>query len=284
MKIFIARIQLGLCVLALLLQGACVNLKPIRQFADSAVDTAGYTALTSYYVEGVEHLKSYQDEASQPGLDQDSLARRKQEAGLLALHHGIEAYMTAIGSLASDEVISYDKSLDKLGKELQDSEVASPSEVDAYKSLASFVAKAATDLYRQAKLKQLIGEANGPFQDVVGSLQKIVRRGYVLSLDNEAAALDAYYKDIIMASDRATNAQPALTELVKETWRIKKNDLAARRKACLAYADTLDKIANGHQELYNHRDKLDAKETLDTLLTYANELNNLRTKIKQLNP
>lgn len=284
MKTFISKIQLGLCVLALLLQSACVNLKPIRQFADSAVDAASYTAITSYYVEGVEHQKNYTPVARQSDLDQDSLTRQKQEAGLLALHRGIEAYMTAIGSLASDEVISYDKSLDRLGKELQDANFASPSQVEAYKGLASFVAKAATDLYRQAKLKQLIGEANAPFQDVVGSLKKIVGRGYVQSLDNETSALNAYYQDIILASDRATNAQPALTELVNETWRTKKTELAARRKACLAYAETLDQIAKGHQSLYDHRDKIDAKETLDTILTYAKELNDLRAKIKQLNP
>lgn len=266
----------GLC--AALLSG-CADLKGIRKFSDSAADTASYTGLTSYYLGEFDHSKRYEEDAvRQKQLDQESALRRKQEKALLGLHRGVQDYMKALGALASDEVVNYDQSLKKLGDEIKDTKLISDSKVEAYRGIAALIAKAATDGYRQRKLKLLIGEGNVPFQQIAEALSKIVRSGYVLSLDNEKAVMDSYYQEVVKV------AQPndPGTEMVKETWRTKKEDLAARRQACLAYAETIEIIAQGHQELFNNRDKLDTKASLDTIISYAQEVDDLRTKIKEL--
>jgi hypothetical protein len=70
--------------------------------------------------------------------------------------------------------------------------------------------------------------------------------------------------------------------MVKETWRTKREKLENRQKACVTYAETLGKIAEAHQELYNQREKLNVKVTLDMISSYSQDLDDLKKKIKQL--
>lgn len=273
-KLALLAVGLGAGLLA-----GCADLKGIRKFSDSAADTASYTGLTSYYLGEFDHSKRYEEDAAKKKqLDQESIGRRKQEKALLGLHRGVQDYMKALGALASDEVISYDESLKKLGDEIKNTKLVSETQVDAYQKITGIIAKAATDGYRQRKLKQLIGDANEPFQKIAVALGEIVSSGYVLSLDNELDVMNSYYKEVIKL---APPNDPG-TEMVKETWRTKKEDLAARRQACLAYADTIQKIAQAHQELFSNKDKLDAKATLDLIMSYAQDIDDLRNNIKEL--
>lgn len=268
-----------LLTLLLLALTGCADLKEIRTFADSAANTASYTGLTHYYLGEFDRSKDYEENPDrQKQLDTESAARHKQEKALLALHRGVHDYMNAIGALASDELVSYDPALTRLGDSIKETKLVDDARVDAYRDLTSFIAKAATDGYRQRKLKQLIHDANPSFQKVTEALHRIVGSNYVLSLDNEAAVMDSYYQETIRTAQKNDPA----TELVKETWRTKKQDLAARRQACLAYAETIEKIAQGHQEMFNHLDNLNAKITLDTMFGYAQELDELRGKIREL--
>ena len=269
---------LPLILCAGLLTG-CADLKGIRQFADSAAAAASYTDLTASYINGPDRMKQYEESKDrQAELDKESVARQKQEKALLGLHRGVQAYMKAMGALASDEVISYDQSLTKLGDQIKDTKLLSESKVDAYQGIAKILLKAATDGYRQKKLRQLIEEANPPFQKVAEGLKDLVGDAYVLSLENEKTLLNDYYREVI----KLAPANDPGIELVKENWRIKQNELEARKKACLVYAETIGKIAEAHQELFNHRDKLDAKLTLDLIASYSQDLDDLRNQIKQL--
>jgi hypothetical protein len=269
-------ILLGLC--AGLLAG-CADLKSIRKFADSAADTASYTDLTADYIGGPDRMKGYEEtKERQDELEKESAAREKQEKALLGVHRGIQDYMKAIGALASDEVISYDQSLKNLGDEIKGAKLMSDSKVDAYQGIARILLKAATDGYRQSKLKDLIGEANEPFQKVAGGLKELVGDAYVRSLNNELEVLDIYYKDVV----KQAPANDPGTEMVKENWRTKREDLEKRKKACLTYAETIGKIAEAHQELFNNRDKLNVKLTLDMISSYSQDLDDLKKKIKQL--
>jgi hypothetical protein len=269
-------ILLGLC--AGFLTG-CADLKSIRKFADSAADTASYTDLTADYIGGPDRMKGYEESPERKAeLAKESAAREKQEKALLGLHRGIQDYMKAIGALASDETVSYDQSLGKLGNEIKATKIISDSDADAYQGIARILLKASTDGYRQKKLKELIDEANAPFQKVAGGLKALVGDAYLRSLTNELEVLDIYYKDVV----RQAKADDPGTEMVKDTWRTKREKLENRQKACVTYAETISKIAEAHQELYNQRDKLNVKVTLDMISSYSEDLDDLKKKIKQL--
>ena len=258
---------------------ACADLQSIRQFADASADSVGYTALSKDYSQSMERLKRYQDNNTM--LDKAFQTRKAQQTALLALHKGVEKYLHALGALAADELISYDASVDSLAAEIKKAKLIDDSKADAFGSLTKLVAKAATDLYRQRKLNQMIGEANTDFQTVITALRDIVEKDFTSSLDNEAATIDKYYKEIIILSKK-TPPQHAAIALLMEKWQEKSDAVKEKKQACNLYAKTLKTIGEGHQMLFDNKDKLSTKQVLDRITAYSKAVSTLGSQIKEL--
>lgn len=259
----------------------CADLKSIRKFADTSADSASYTSLSADYPQSIERQKRYQEEKYHAQLDKEFQERKAQQPALIGLHKGVEEYMHAIGALASDELVSYDKSLDSFASNIKKAKVIDDTKADAFTALTKLIAKAATDMYRQKKLQQLIEDSNKDFQIVIRAMTDIVGQDFVSSLDNEGTAADKYYKEIVTVADK-TPPQQAAVELVKEKWREKKDEIEARKRACGLYVETLKKIGDGHQLLFDNKDKLSSKQFLDIIDSYSKDVSSLYKKIKDL--
>ena len=258
----------------------CADLKSIRKFADTSADSASYTSLSADYPQSIERQKRYQEE-NYAQLDKKYQERKAQQPTLIGLHKGIEEYMHALGALASDELVSYDKSLDSFAGDIKKAKVIDDTKADAFTALTKLIAKAATDMYRQRKLQQLIEDSNKDFQIVICAMTDIVGKDFVSSLDNEGTAADKYYKEIVTVADK-TPPQQAAVELVKEKWREKKEEIEARKRACGLYVETLKKIGDGHQLLFDNKDKLSSKQFLGIIDSYSKDVSSLYKKIKDL--
>lgn len=267
---------------ALIFLSACADLKAIRKFADSSVNSAGYTSLSADYPRSIERQKRYQEEKYHAQLDEELQKRKLQQPALLALHKGVEEYMSAVGALASDELVSYDNSVDSLAGEIKKAKLIDDSKVDAFASLTKLIAKAATDLYRQRKLKQLINDANNDFQTVITAISDIVSKDFTSSLHNEAVTVDKYYKEIITIAEKALPQQAAV-ELLRDKWQEKKDEVKAKSEACVLYVKTLKTIGDGHQMLFDNKDNLSTKQVLDSINTYGKEVSALYKQFKDLN-
>lgn len=275
------KILLSVSLAAIVLFTACADLKSIRSFADTSADSAGYTSLSGDYLKSIEREKLYQPESQHAHLENIIQMRKAQQPALLGLHKGISEYMSALGALASDETVSYDKSLDSLAGDIKKTKIIKDNEADAFISLTKFISKAATDLYRQKKLKQLISESNNDFQLVIAAMSGIVGTDLVSSLANESVAVDKYYKNIVTIAANAPPQQAAV-ELVNDKWKERQNELEAKKQACTLYAKTLEKIGKGHQLLFDNKDKLPSKQLLDSIKSYGKEVSAIYKQIKEL--
>jgi hypothetical protein len=270
-----------LLLLALGLSG-CVNLAPIREFTSRAPDSAVYQDLTAHYLGHHDYLKRFRAPAQWPDLDQRAIARQKQEEALLGLHRGLVEYLNALGTLASDELVSYDTALDDLADEIKAQNLVFAAQADAFVALSGFIAKAATDGYRRRKLKAFISAGNEPFQNVVAALTNIVGRDFVRELDSERGEADGYYQEII-ADAEESGTQHAALALLKERQFAQARELGRRQEACRAYVAALRAMARAHQTLYDRRDQLPTRETLAMIYSYSQEIKALRAKLKTLN-
>ncbi|MFA5924575.1 MAG: hypothetical protein WC856_25355 [Methylococcaceae bacterium] len=268
----------------LLLLSACADLKGIRQFSETSADSAGYTALSIDYVKSIERQKIFQDQSRHADLDKIIKTRKEQQDALLGLHRGVQEYMTAIGALAADELVSYDNALDSFSKNVKSAKLPhlDDKSVDAFSALTKLIAKAATDAYRQKQLNLIIGESNTDFQVLIASMSDIVGLDYVSSLEDEEAAVDKFYQKIIVIADNAPPQQASI-QLLKEIWQAKKDSIQAKKQSCILYAKSLKKIGEGHQLLYQNREKLTAKQFLDTLYGYRKEIEALNKEIHNIN-
>lgn len=275
------RLFLPLSLTALIFLSACADLKSIRRFADTSADSVGYTSLSREYLTSIERQKRYQEEKYHAKLDELSKKRKEQEPALLGLHMGVEEYMSALGALASDELVSYNKSLDSFADGIKTTRLIKDNEADAFAALTKLIAKAATDAYRQKKLKQLIGDSNKDFQIVIGAMKELVGRAFIESLDNEEISAEKYYKEIIKIAEAAPPQQASI-ELVRDKWLQKKDEIEAKKQACNLYVETLSKIGEGHLLLFDKRDQLSSKQLLDTINSYGKDVSKLYNKIKDL--
>lgn len=269
----------GLAVLVALLMvfvAGCANLGAIRNFADQSSDIAGYTKLVNYYVNAPKEIAQYQPAMGRQGSSSE-LTRKGQKEALLARHKIIQTYMDALGQLAADEAVVYDKEVTALGNALQNNQFMDKTEATAFIALGNLIAKAATDAWRQRRLRDIIKQGNAPVQAMVISMQKIVEKGYAGALEAESIAIGKYYAKIDAQSSDAAGKQ-ALME-----WKAAHlSVIETRWEEAAIYAKALGKIAAGHQELYNNLNRLDAKEVLDQMTVYARYLRDAKNALASL--
>jgi len=269
-------------LVALALLASCADLKSIRQFANTSADAAGWTSLSEDYVKSIARIQRYEEGKAGDALASAAARRQAQQPALRALHHGVEAYLKVLGALAADDLAASDVSLAALAGSLHSANLlADTQSVAAFTSLTELIAKAATDGYRQRQLTRLIAQANPDFQTVIAALAGIVERDFTAALEIESAAADKYYRAILITAEQAPPQQAALA-LVREKWREKKDALDAKKQACALYAQTLKKIGEGHQLLYDRRGRLAAQPLLATIARYQQDVAGLYAQMKAI--
>lgn len=272
---------LGLVLCAVLLSPGCANLTNIKKFATASADSGNYTTLVTDYEKSAERQKAYERPDLAAQLDKTIQTRKAQQKPMLDLLQGIQGYMNAIGSLASDQLVSYDKSLSTVSDSLKQTQLLTTNQADAFDALTKLLATAATDAYRQSKLKAFIREANPNFQSVVEAVTNIVGKEFVASLDDEETATEKYFDDVVETAKRKP-PQDAAIELVTETRQQRIAEIDTKRQACAIYVQTLVTIGKGHQALYDHVDQLSSAELLSTIDSYGTSISQLLAKLKQL--
>lgn len=253
----------------------CANLGAIRSYAEQSADIAGYTKLVNNYIGAKERIASYQPNP-QPN-PASLLARKEQKEALVARHKIIKTYMDALGQLAADDAVVYDKELTALGSSLQNNKFMEKPEVSAFVAISKLLAKAATDYWRQGKFREIIKEGNAPVQTLVASMKKIVEQGYAGELENESSAIGKFYKKIELESK-----DPAGKRALLEWQKVHLSTVKTSKEEAAIYVKALGKIGAGHQELYDNLDRLDAKDVLEQMKAYASYLRDAKNALENL--
>lgn len=281
----------------------CTDLGAIRDFAKSSATVANYTPVLNDYAPSIERQKRYlpddawlkDDAADQAQYQADKKWRDEKIAELTAttaeaeaelprietLHKTVVAYMTALGQLADDDLVSFDKQITGLTGALKDSKVIDADTAKAVAGVASLVARAFTDRWRQAELAKLIKDTDSDFQIVVKGLQKIVSRGISGTLGDEAAAANSYFEKVVLRA-RSGKGEIAGIALVQEIRRDHAAAIAEKQRAADAYVKALGKIAAGHADLKANAGKLSDKQLLARISADAKDIQTLYENIKAL--
>jgi hypothetical protein len=128
---------------------------------------------------------------------------------------------------------------------------------------------AAAQAYQAKEVANIVEQANDPLQKILqGELRDIVARDFVRDLDIEKTSIDGYYNNVL----RKGSPSPAAIEALTEWKEVRLEQNAERVRAVTAYLVVLDKVARGHQELYDNRNKLDAQALTKDLFSLVTEL------------
>lgn len=232
----------------------CASFKEVRTFASLSANAASYGTLTRDYISALDRRKQYQPQKFHGDLETMKARREAQRASLDLLQQTVTDYMRGLDSLASGDIRTFDRSLDNLSFSLNKATLLDRNEKEAIGALSTLLARTVTTLYRQHEMKQLVQDGNQPLQDVIAATRKIVKRGIVADLQTESALAARYYDNFMFAPGNP--AEPVAMALAREA-RVEALDRVENRIRSAQHYDTvLEKIADGHQYLYDHRDEI----------------------------
>jgi hypothetical protein len=297
------------CILIWFLAG-CADLTAISKFAATSSDAETYKAISGDYVDTLKRRVYYTETKE----SRDKIAGRIKDRqsivdGIQSIHLAIYEYMKTLGALAADDLASYDKELDGIAAKLEkanfikDSKITD-TEIKAGNAIAKLLFKAFAEGYRQGKLKKIITEANSPLLDLIACQKIIIQKDYLNSLQLEEEAVDTYYGDVITKfvskeflknkkniaeyyGDIIVEAKKEPTEkaammLLRDKMQEKKDAIKTKKTAAETYIKVLEKIAEGHQFLYDNRNTLSKAQILRTVKGYSSYISNLYTAMKPL--
>jgi hypothetical protein len=248
----------------------CANFREIKAFASLSSSAASHDALTRDYIGALDRRKQYQPQKFHGELEAQKMRREAQRASLDILQQTVTDYMQALGGLASGEIRAFDKSLEDLSKNLNDATLLDNNEKDAVGALSTILARTVTATYRLHKLKKIVQEGNQPLQDVINATRRIVKKGMIGDLRVESTLVERYYDNFMLAPDNPV--EPVAMALAKEAKAEALSSVDNRIRSVQAYDDVLEKIARGHQYLYDHRDMIGNDEFDRQLKQYIGEL------------
>jgi hypothetical protein len=269
--------------IALLLFGAaaCVDTSAVKRFAAVSA-TAGdqfeqlaedlpascirqhrYLALADSQIT----LDDIRGEAEARCDEYAKLARRLVKANKVLV-----SYLKALGKLAEDKIVVYDKRIDNFADALDDTDMFDAEKIEAVQGLTTVLANAAAGEWRRKELKKAIEEANSGVQILVDALRGVIGEDYIRLLDVEREAAKHYYLGQIKEHGAG---EPLTVTLVFEKW--KEADITSddKRDAADLTLKILNKIAKGHQKLYDNRDDLSSKQIRNMLVEYTVVLEDL---------
>ncbi|MDN5882216.1 MAG: hypothetical protein L0H37_07580 [Nitrosospira sp.] len=277
------RFRLALTVVFLVagLSG-CASFKEVKTFASISSNAASYEALTEDYIGALDRRKQYQPPKFHGELEAIKIRREAQRASLDVLRETLIDYMRGLEGLASGDTRIFDSSLKDVSDSLNEATLLDRNEKQAVGALSTLLARTVTSLYRRHEMKELIQEGNQPLQDVIEAIRKIVRNGIAADLRVEAVMVGRYYDNFMFAPDNP--AEPVAMALAKETRAEALGRIDSRIRAAQSYDAVLEKIAAGHQYLYDHRDRIGNDEFGRRLKPYIDELRAAYQNLRDASP
>lgn len=248
----------------------CASFKEVKAFAALSSNAASFDGLTRDYVGALDRRKQYQPEKFHGELEAQKMRREAQRGSLDLLQQTVTDYMQGVGNLASGNTHAYDKSLQELSSNLSRATLLTSEEKEAVGALSTLLARAVTAGYRLYELRKLVRDANQPLQHVIQATQKIVEKGMIADLQVEAALLGRYYDNFMYAPDNPV--EPVAMALAKEAKAESLGRVKTRIRSAQGYIVVLDKIADAHQYLYEHREKIGSNELDKQLKPYVADL------------
>ena len=151
-------------------------------------------------------------------------------------------------------------------------------QVNAYSAVSHILLNAVAGSYRKKKIKKYVEDANQPIQLLLNKFQFILQKNLEGELDFRKEKLYAFYRELLL--------NPALNDYEKEKaatdYYQGLSAIKAQQQRIDFFAQSLQSIAEGHQKIYDNRNKMPAKELRDSLIIYQSAISNSISQFNKL--
>ena len=196
------------------------------------------------------------------------------------IYNAINGYFEGLSNLSNNNLTTYN--FDALKNSLTEGNFGNveikKEQVDAYANISKILLRATMDLYRKKKIKDYVEQANEPIQILLSTFQFILQSNLEGLVEVKKEKLFSYYKD--MARNNTLSEYEKGKAVIDYYQQL--SDLNAKQKQIDAFAKGIKVIADGHQKLYDSRNKMTAKELREMLIQYASDIQNIISEFNKL--
>ncbi|AKD56109.1 hypothetical protein [Spirosoma radiotolerans] len=267
----------SLAVASCLIEG-CVSNKSIKEFTGTSIEaTRRLPVLADDLAESCVRQKQYasiREGTFDPvklrhDAEKECVSLKASEKNFIVANKVLVQYLHTLDKLAGDDIVTYDKSIDKLVANLGDSKLIPKAQVTTLSKLVNLIGDASSNGWRRKKLGKAITLANPDIQTLLSTLSAIIKNDYVQLLQNEQLAAKNLYLATIKEN---VKKEPITIILLQQQWDREFKLLEERKIAAGTYADILTTIAQGHQLLFDKQARLSGKEVRKEILDYTSKL------------
>lgn len=245
-----------------LFANACTDLAAVRAWSETSVEATRFNEVVVTYADTPLRLARYdlQDATTQRLWTRQREARQAQAEALESMLSLVSDYMSTLSTLSADSTVDFSKESEVFSASLGrlnavTGQSVSQETLGAVGSLVDTLSDAALGGWQARRVGEIVEQANAPLQTLLGGeLRSMVDTDFRRDLETERQFLDTHFESLIR--DPATS--PAAAAALDEWFLVRQAENARRMAALDAYLGILDKIAEGHQRLYEGRGALDA--------------------------
>lgn len=263
---------------------SCVNLKSVNDFSSSS--SKGIKKFEDINYSFKQHcIDRCQFEAIRKfeikrETECDCDDYKKADSVTLVIYNSIKGYFDGLTNLSNNDLTDYN--FDALKKSLNEGKFGDieieKTQVDAYSAISNILLKATTDIYRKNKIKEYVEEANAPIQILLTKFQFILQKNLQDELNFKKEKLYAYYQEMKLNN--------TLTEYEKGKATIdyyqQLSEINAKQQQINAFTKSLKSISEGHQKLYDNRNKMSAKELKEMMTGYSSNIQDIISEFNKL--
>lgn len=260
----------------------CINLKKLNSYSSSAVTALKKMDELEYSFGTACRERCEAEQLKKLVLKIDCNCKEDASADSVtnALYRLIKNYFEGLSKLSANGLTDY--SYNGLAKGIREGNFGGISidkkKADAAATIANLLTRAVTDAYRGRKLSGYIAEANEPIQALLEALHFILTADLSKKLEVRKERLESFYFDLVEDSSLSNYEKKlAITEYNHSL-----AATAARKKMISAFAGALHTIGKGHQEIFEKRNRLSAKEVMEMMSRYAGELREIADAFNSL--
>lgn len=254
----------GLLIIGLLTTfSGCVSMQAVKDYsAYSRTTIESVTPVAKDFYESCLRANSYKP------LAQYSKCDLEQEASkaILAVASVLDAYSTALGALASDELVDYTADVAKLTAEVKNLKTLDDQKIDAIGKLSSLIARAATSAYQQKEVVKFIQAGNESVGNVADGLAELIETHYTQAISLEISAWEEAYKRIERTE---RESKPLEWEAYSKTQWQQRVDLQTKLSATKALANSFREIGQTHHKLKHDAEKITSKEVYASVRAFV---------------
>ncbi|TAI48125.1 hypothetical protein [Flagellimonas allohymeniacidonis] len=268
-------------ILCIVLTG-CVNLKHVNDYSTSSL-------------EGVKAFEEIHYGFSQSCMDRcmfdkinmlliedktcNCSPEQKADSINLKIYNAIYGYFEGLSLVSDNGLATY--RTDELENALTEGDFGSikieKEQVASYSRVARILINVFADSKRKSKIKTYVTEANAPIKELLAYLDFNLSSNLYGKLEVEKERNRAYFFDLTKSDSLSMFEKRQTTQ---EYYK-RQGDIEKKQNKLGIYSKTLQKISEGHQELFDHLETLKAEEIKQLLFSYANEIDIIITEFKK---